>query len=321
MDQAPGVTVIGIDVGGTDIKGGLVSAAGQIVDQATIATEASGGVDHVIARIVQLIEQFRGLARSRSLEVDTVGLGIPGTLSRSRGVVIAPPNLAGWRNVPVVERVQSLTGLRVMLDNDADCAALGEFVCGAGRGVRDLVLLTLGTGIGAGIILAGRPWHGATEGAGELGHTIVQVGGRPCHCGQLGCLEAYASAGSTAARAAEGIAAGEKSSMKAVLDRGETIEAQHVVEAFAAGDALAKVVWGETCRYLAAGCISIHHALNPQRIVLAGGMSAAEDQLLGPVVEAIESMRSKMLGPAPDVRLAELGNDAGLIGAALSALR
>jgi glucokinase len=109
--------------------------------------------------------------------------------------------------------------------------------------------------------------------------------------------------------------------LKAILDRGATIEAQQVVEASAAGDALAGDVWEDTCRYLAAGCISIHHALNPQRIVLAGGMSAAGDRLLGPVVEAIESMRSKMLGAAPDVRLAELGNDAGLIGSALSALR
>jgi glucokinase len=321
MDEDPGVAVIGIDVGGTDIKGGLVRPEGQIVDQASIATEADGGVDHVIGRMVQLIEQFRGLARSRSLEVETVGLGIPGTLSRSRGMVVAPPNLVGWRNVPVVERVKSVTGLRVMLDNDADCAALGEFVCGAGREVRDMVLLTLGTGIGGGIILAGKPWHGATEGAGELGHTIVQVGGRPCQCGQLGCLEAYASGGSTAARATERIAAGERSSLKAILDRGETIEARQVVEASAAGDTLAGKVWEETCRYLAAGCISIHHAINPQRIVLAGGMSAAGDQLLGPVFEAIASMRSKMLGAAPDIRLAELGNDAGLIGAALSALR
>ena len=308
---------IGIDVGGTDIKGGLVTSDGMIVEKQTIATEVSGGVDHVIGRMADMIERFRQSA-AQSMAIEAVGLGMPGTLSRRRGLVIAPPNLKGWRNVPVVERVSSAVGLRVVLDNDANNAALGEYLCGAGRGVRDMVMLTLGTGIGGGIILDGRLWHGADENAGELGHMIVHAGGRRCGCGQLGCLEAYASASATAARAMERLAAGESSSLSEALDRGEPIQAHHVVEAVLAGDGLATQIWEETCRTLAVGCISIQHALSLDRIVLAGGMSAAGERLRGPVVEAMRELSSRMLGDPPEVRIAELGNDAGLVGSALS---
>ncbi len=315
------LVAIGVDLGGTMIKGGLVTQDGRVLARASIATEAEGGVDHVIDRMVGLIKRFRREADSRSLTVEAVGLGAPGTLDRRRGIVVAPPNLQGWLNVPIVERIASALGLareRVLLDNDANNAALGEYLCGAGRGVGDMVMLTLGTGIGGGIILGGKPWHGAGDNAGELGHMIVHAGGRRCQCGQQGCLEAYASAGSTAARARERIAAGEPSSLKEILDRGGQIGADDVVEAVSAGDVLAMQVWEETCRYLAVGCINIQHALSPGRIVLAGGMSGAGEWLVRPVVEAMAALSSRMLGDPPEIRVAELGNDAGLIGSALS---
>lgn len=308
---------IGIDVGGTRIKGGLVMSDGHVIEKASIATEDHGGVDHVTGRIVDLIGRFQQSAAARSLEVEAVGLGMPGTLSRRRGMVIAPPNLDGWRNVPVVARLCSATGLHVVLDNDANSAVLGEYLCGAGRGARNVVMLTLGTGIGGGIVLDGKLWHGAGENAGELGHMIVHVQGRRCKCGQLGCLEAYASATATAARAEEAIASGEASGLREILDRGEKIEARHVAAAAAAGDALAQRVWMETCRYLAVGCINIHCALDPDRVVLAGGMSGAGERLREPVVAAMAEMSSEMLGEPPEIRIAELGNSAGFIGAAL----
>jgi glucokinase len=319
MTENDRIAAIGVDVGGTFIKAGLLRADGAVVDKRSAATEVDGGVDHVIGRIAGLIGDLHQAAAAAGLEVRAVGLGMPGTLSRRRGVVIAPPNLRGWRNVPVVERLESLTGLRVVLDNDANLAALGEYRCGAGRGTRDMVMLTLGTGIGGGIILGGKLWHGAGENAGEFGHAIAQPGGRRCGCGQLGCLEAYASAASTAVRAAEMITGGQPSCLKDILDRGGLLEAHHVVEAASGGDALAQRVWAETCRYLAVGCINIQCALDPERIVLAGGMSAAGERLLQPVRKAIAELGSESLGARARVCIAELGNDAGFLGAAMAA--
>lgn len=318
MADASAIAAIGVDVGGTNLKAGLVKPDGHVVERRAVATESGGGVDHVIDRIVRLIEDLRDAAAAAGLAVEAVGLGMPGMLSRSRGVVLAPPNLPGWRDVPVVRRVGDATGLRVLLDNDANYAALGEYLCGAGRGVRHMAALTLGTGIGGGIILDGRLWHGAGGNGGEIGHMIVHVGGRRCSCGQLGCLEAYASASSTAARTVERIKGGESSSLKERLEAGRTVDAEDVVEAAVSGDKLAGEVWEETCRYLAAACISIQHALSLERIVLAGGMSAAGERLVRPVVTLTEEISSSMLGDPPDIRIAELGNEAGFIGSAMA---
>jgi len=308
---------IGIDLGGTDIKGGLVAPDGAIVHQTLISTEAERGVDHVIDRIIHLARQLADQAADRGVELVGLGLGSPGTLSRSRGMVSAPPNLPGWRDVPIVERVAAATGLRVELDNDANYASWAEFRCGAGRGADSMVMLTLGTGIGSGIILDGKIVRGSHENAGELGHTIVQVDGRRCKCGQRGCLEAYASATQTAARMLEAIRAGEPSVLSPKAGAGGPIDAGMVAAAAADGDEVAGRIWRDTCRYLAAGCINIHHSLDPARIVLAGGMSAAGDQLLRPVVAEFDEMASNMLGGRPEIRLAQLGNDAGFVGAGL----
>lgn len=312
---------IGIDVGGTAIKAGLVGSDGLVYEKTSVGTDVDRGVDHVLGRLAELVHHFLSVAASRKLDTRGVGLGMPGTLSRRRGVVIAPPNLPGWRNVAVVERLSARVGMNVLLDNDANNAALGEYLCGAGRGVGDMVMLTLGTGIGGGIIHHGRLFHGARENAGELGHTIVHFGGRRCACGQLGCLEAYASASSTAARARERLAAGESSILKETLAvRGE-ITANDVLVAARRSDALAAEVWQDTCRYLAIGCINVQCAIDPERIVLAGGMSAAGEELRKPVAEAVAQFASPMLGVPPEISLAELGNDAGFIGCAMSILQ
>ncbi len=309
---------IGLDVGGTALKAGLVSADGTVLSTASLDTEAAGGVDHVLQRLVELIQRLAGDANSRGLLIEAVGVGVPGTLSRSQGTVIAPPNLPGWRNVPIVERLSVATGYRIVLDNDANNAALGEFRCGAGRGVQNMVMITLGTGIGGGMVFNGRLWRGAFENAGEIGHMIIFVGGRRCGCGQQGCLEAYASATATVARAAERIESGETSNLRELLDRGEVLTTERIVEAASAGDALAREVWEETCRYLAVGCLNVQHLINPERIVLAGGMSAAGELLLRPVMEAIDQLGAELFGDPSEVRIAELGNDAGFIGSALS---
>jgi len=309
---------IGLDLGGTAMKAGLVDRHGAVLFTHTTPTEADGGADHVIGRMATLISRLAEEAKAASCKVAGVGIGAPGTLSRKDGMVISPPNLPGWHNVPVVRLISQATGLPTLLENDANNAALGEFHRGAGRGCSHMIMLTLGTGIGGGIIFGGKLWRGAFENAGEIGHTILVPAGRKCGCGQLGCLEAYASARATVSRALQRMDEGESSSLRTIRQSGADLTTEHIVEAMTNGDALATDVWRETCRYLAIACINLQHLMNPERIVLAGGMSKAGEALLSVVVEQIEQLASRSLGDPPELRLAELSNDAGFIGSALS---
>lgn len=312
---------IGIDVGGTAIKGGIVSSSGKVLEKRSLTTEAESGLDHVLDRLGGMIQSLAQLARSMDGGLKGVGLGVPGIVRHADGVVLAAPNLSGWEGAPVAARVRAAAGLPVVVENDANAAALAENHCGAGVGAQSLVLLTLGTGIGSGLVLGGRLWRGTADGAGELGHMIVEIAGRPCTCGQRGCLETYASAYATARRARELIEKGEGSWLKQALDRGDRITSELVAEGVQRGDPVATRVWEESSRYLAMACINIQRTLAPERIVIAGGMSAAGDLLLDPIVRAVKHLNSTQLAPAPTLKIAALGNDAGFIGAALSALR
>jgi len=306
--MTPRVT-IGIDVGGTDIKCGVVSRQLHIVARGTVATEAGHGPDHVINLIVDVILKF-----AEGRDVAGAAIGVPGPLSPSRGVVIQPGNLPGWVNVALRDRVAEATNLPVVMDNDANLAAYGEFRAG-GADATDLVLLTLGTGVGSGAVLDGRILHGHFENASEWGHAIVVPEGRPCHCGQRGCLEQYASAGNVAKRVVEEIEKGGESLLKEHLMAGRTVTAMDVLEASRQGDALAGRVWDEACYYLAVACVNIQHALNPGRILLGGGMSGAGEYLLARVRSHFDRLFWKQHDDAPEIALARLGNDAGVIGA------
>lgn len=321
MTSSPSSVAVGIDIGGTDIKAGLVGCDQSILERRVIPTEASGGPNHVISRVVELSNDFKQIAVRRGARLAGVGIGAPGSIRAARGAVVSPPNLPGWTEVALVDPVSKAVGVPVTLDNDANAAVVGEFWCGAGRGTRDMAMLTLGTGIGGGVVLNGALWRGRHENAGELGHKIVIPEGRVCKCGQRGCLEAYASASTTAQRAAELVAGGRKSSLCEIVGRGDTLTSKHVCSAARAGDALAREVWEETCRLLAVACVNLQHTLNLERIILAGGMSAAGDDLLRPVREHFGRQMWADIGDRPEIVLAELGNDAGFVGAAYLALK
>lgn len=307
---------IGFDIGGTNIQGGVCDEQGGVIAQRGIKTEAEHGFEHVFARMVTLVND---LLRDANLGKDKVlglGIGAPGPLSHDHGVIHNAPNLPGWVNIPLRDRLSDATGLHVTLENDANAAAFGEFSAGAGKDVRDMVMLTLGTGVGGGIVLDGKLWRGCFDSAAEIGHTVIVPGGRPCPCGQVGCFERYASANAVAERLIEAVQAGEASLLKSKLDAGQNIDARDVLSAKESGDALAARIWDETCYYLALAIINLQHLLNPQLVVLAGGLGNAGATLLEPVQTQFERQYWKMTTAAPRIELASLGTQAGLIGAA-----
>src|ERR1043166_545836 len=311
----PSKCAIGIDVGGTAIKAGVVSPSGDVLARDGLATLTQEGPDAIIPQIAQLIGRMR-----QGREVVAVGVGMPGTLDVANGIVHAAPNLPGWLEFPLVRKLSAAIGLPVTLENDANCAAIGEHTCGAGAGLQHMVLLTLGTGIGGGMILGGKLWRGADGAAGEWGHTIVRIGGRRCNCGQFGCLEAYASASNTALRATEAVQSGRDSSLGRLLRERGHLTSKDVEQAAQQGDSVAREIWQETCEILAIACINIQHAVNPECVVLGGGMSAAGTVLLDGVRAAIDKLGSRIVGKLPEVKLALLGNEAGFIGASINAL-
>lgn len=308
--------IIGIDLGGTNIKGGVFDADRRLVLRRSIATEADRGFEHVFARLAGFVGDLMRDAGLEPTAVRGLGLGTPGPLSHRRGFIYGSPNLPGWRDIPLRERLEAALGLPVVLDNDANAAALGEFVAGAGRGTDHMVMLTLGTGIGGGVIAEGRLLRGHFENAGEMGHTIVFPGGEPCPCGQNGCLERYASANAVGRRAAEAIRLGDSSTLITPLRQQGRLTSRDVAEAVRAGDALAMRVWDEACEALALACVNFQHALNPQRVVLGGGMANAGELLVERVRDKLASLSWRLFDDRPQVVLAECGEDAGIIGAA-----
>jgi len=306
---------VGIDLGGTNLKLGLVAPDGKLLARHSTPTEAEGGPDHVLDRMVQAVRDVCEIAQIALGDVAAVGAAAPGPLDSKAGVVVFAPNLPGWRNVHVRDVLQKQLGRPVVLENDANAAAYGEFRCGAGRRVRDMVVLTLGTGIGGGVILDGRMFRGATDTGAELGHMIVHYGGRRCAHGAHGCLEAYASATAVVARIEEAIAAGESSRLAA--SRG--FSCKDVFDAADAGDRLARRIVEETADYLAAGITTILHVLNPERVVLTGGMMSAGDPFLDRIRRRVKEMAFERASSACQIGWSTLGGDAGILGAALAA--
>ena len=308
--------IVGVDLGGTNLKCGLVNEEGRVLHRAALPSLPARGAEPVLADMAALIEAAIKSVGASHDEVIGVGIGAPGPLSHRDGVIYKAANLPGWENVRVRRGIIERVGLPATLENDANAAAFGEFWVGAARGVCNTVALTLGTGVGAGVILEGELLRGHFENAAELGHMIVQPNGLACSCGQSGCLEQYASPGGISRRAGDEIAAGAKSSLADELTRRPSLSGKLVAEAAQAGDALAKRLWDEACRYLAIGCINVQHAFNPERIVLAGGMSRSGDALLDPLRKHVAALKWQLYDDVPDIVIGGLGDDAGVIGAA-----
>lgn len=312
--------IVGVDIGGTKVSVGVVPfEGGEPVALHTRPTEAHRGAKFVVDRVVNLIRRAMAEVLEReggdAESFAGIGIGAPGPLDRKSGTVIATPNL-GWRNFPLRDLVRNEIGLPATLDNDANAATYGEWWLGAGRGVDTLVGITLGTGIGGGIVLDGHLYHGASDAAAEIGHMTIDSTGRKCKCGNYGCLEAYASGPAIAARAIEGLEAGAESLLTGMVGDLSEITAETVFEALVEGDAYATEVVQDTAKFLGAGVATIINVLNPEMVVVAGGVTRAGERLLVPLRAEIRRRAFRVAADACRIVSAQLRDSAGVIGAA-----
>jgi glucokinase len=256
------------------------------------------------------------MAEARGKEIVGVGIGSPGPLDTKKGIVILTPNL-GWINMPLRDRIAEGVKLPAVLDNDANCAIYGEWWRGAARGVEDVIGLTIGTGIGGGIVLGGKIYHGASDAAGEIGHMTIDANGRLCKCGNQGCIEAYASGPAIAARAVEGIQAGAKSALpQYVAGDLSKITAQVVYEAANDGDGYALEVVHETANLLGAAVASLVNIFNPNVVVICGGVTQAGEKLFGPLTAEVHRRAFKPAWEVCRILPGTLTGTAGVYGAA-----
>jgi len=312
--------IVGVDLGGTKISVGAMPADGtrQIAMRA-VPTLAAEGADAVVQRITDSIEAViaQTIAETGATRADFAGVGIgsPGPLDREKGLVITTPNL-GWTNFPLRDRICDVVKLPGVLDNDANCATLAEWWVGAAQGAQNVVGITIGTGIGGGLILNGTLFHGSSDAAGEIGHTTIDANGRRCKCGNYGCLEAYASGPATAERARERMAGGEDSQLTAMCGGDlANITAQMVYDASAKGDNVAREVVRETARFLGTGIANLLNVFNPEVVVLAGGVAQAGEDLFRPLRAEVRRRAFKPSVDACRIVPGMLGGTAGTVGA------
>jgi glucokinase len=311
--------VLGIDIGGTNVVvGGVAEDGSALVAGDSEPTHAEAGASDVLDRLVALAS--RAIERIRQevpgAEILGVGVGAPGPLDTRRGIVLLTPNL-GWVDMPLRQIIHDRLGLPAALDNDANCAVLGEWWVGAARGSRHAIGITIGTGIGGGLILDGRLYHGASDVAGEIGHTTIDTEGRHCKCGNYGCLEAYASGPNIALRAIEALEAGAESRLPAyVAGDLRQVTAQTVYQAAQDGDELALEVVNDTAKFLGVGIGNLLNVFNPEVVVVCGGVTLAGDHLFVPMRREVARRAFKPAVAACRIVPGELAGTAGVYGAA-----
>ena len=313
--------IVGVDLGGTNIVAGAMPVDGsREIAMHTTPTLADTGAEAVADRIAGMIEQViaQTMTETGATRGDFIGVGIgaPGPLNREKGIVIVTPNL-GWKNFPLRDEISRRVSLEATLDNDANCATLGEFWCGAAAGGWNVIGITLGTGIGGGLILEGKLYHGSSDVAGEIGHTSIDANGRRCKCGNYGCLEAYASGPAIAERAREALRGDEGESIMVSMVDGDQrkITAQTVYEASKRGDATAREVVRETARILSTGVANLLNIFNPDIVVLAGGVTQAGDALFQPLRAEVRRRAFKPAVQACRILPGALPLSAGVVGA------
>lgn len=304
---------LAFDLGGTDLRAALVMRDGAVRRALTVSTQASGGVAAILNQMTGLADQL--LATEPKGGIAGIGLGAPGPLDPAAGLMIAPPTLPGWQDVPIARLLSDRLGHPVALDNDANMAALGEWRFGAGRGHSHVLFITVSTGIGGGLVSEGKIFQGRRGLAVEIGHMAISESGPRCFCGSVGCFEALAS----------GTALGHFGAAAARLPGGALIAqlqaeegrpgARAVVEAARRGDAVARSLIDQEARWLGVGITNLLHLYSPDVVVIGGGLSNAFDLLHGGILRVVQDRAMSAYRDVPILR-AELGAKAGLVGAA-----
>lgn len=312
--------IIGIDLGGTNIKSSIFNSEFQLIHERSDQTEASVGPLHVLNRIKSIIlEMISQKGINRAL-IKCMGMGIPGLLDPEEGLSIFSPNFPDWENIHVVNQMKAEFDFPVFIDNDVRVNLYGEWIFGAGIGYKNLVLITLGTGLGSGIVNDGKILYGTTASAGEIGHMNMFRQGRPCRCGSSGCLGRYVSAIGMVRTFTEKMEEGKDSVVQQwVGDNRTEITARMISDAYDLGDSLAIEVMHETGEMLGFGLSNVINLLNPEVIIVGGGMSEAGDRLLNSVRETIGNHALKLSSQTCKIIQAKLGGRAGMIGAAVYA--
>ncbi|WP_438466753.1 ROK family glucokinase [Streptococcus pluranimalium] len=310
--------LLGIDLGGTTIKFGILTEAGEVQEKWAIETNILEGGKHIVPDIVASIKRRLDMYGLTSDDFVGIGMGSPGAVNRDDKTVTGAFNL-NWKETQEVGSViEKETGIPFAIDNDANVAALGERWVGAGANNPDVVFVTLGTGVGGGVIADGNLIHGIAGAGGEIGHMVVEPDtGFECTCGTVGCLETVASA-TGVVRVARRLAESYEgdSSIKAAIDNGEGVSSKDIFEAAQGGDNFANSVVDKVCFYLGLATANISNLLNPDSVVIGGGVSAAGEFLRSRVEANFKKYTFPQVRQSTQIKLAELGNDAGIIGAA-----
>ncbi len=324
--QGASAFAIGVDLGGTNLRIAAVDGRGKLREKIATGTGVARPRDEVIAEMCRAIQALAAKQKKAGGRLAGVGVGVPGILDMKSGMLRESPNLPGWEDYPVREEIERRLGTRVILENDANAAALGEKWLGAGRKVDDLCMLTLGTGVGGGIVLGGRIWHGMTGMAGELGHIMVEPGGPRCGCGSQGCVEQFASATAIERMAREAVAGGLAPAMARVTAK-RGFSSQTVCRMAEAGDAAAQEIFARVGRALGIVVAALVNTFNLPMYVIGGGVADAWPMFSPAMLEEVRkrsfvyaATSSHPAGGKTVIARAKLGSDAGLYGAARLAL-
>ena len=309
-------TVIGVDLGGTNLRTAIVNSDGVILDKRKEATQAVDGWMKVVARLIDNIKRQLEIGAQMGSKVFAVGVGAPGVILVDKGVVVKSPNFPDWNNLPLKAELEKALSLPVFIENDANAAALGEKWRGAGQNIRSMIHLTLGTGVGGGIILDNKIWHGADGMAGEIGHMTLIPDGRQCGCGNTGCLEMYASARGIVQSFREELEKQKLHTAEALKE----VTSEKVYQAAREGDAVARRVMKDMGRMLGIGIASLINIFNPERVVIGGGVKDAWPLFIGATHEEIMKRAFQVPAERTEIVPSSLGDDAGMVGAAAVAL-
>jgi glucokinase len=318
MKKQNDAPVISIDIGGTKILTALFSPGGKVTAKETYPTLVQEGPDAVTDRLKTAIDNMLKTNNIRPSQLGGIGIACAGGINTGTGTVVTPsPNMPGWEDIPLAEIIKQKFRAPVYVVNDASAAALGEHCYGAGRGVDNIVMFTLGTGIGGGIITDGVLYLGAVGAAGELGHMTVDDSGLECGCGNKGCLEMYASGTAVARNAKQRLEQGEESVLTGMVDGNlDNITAEIVATAARKSDKLAWEVIEQASYYLGVGMVNIVNIFNPEMIIIGGGMAEMGEMLINQGIQMVKTRAFRVASQAVSINLARLGNEAGIYGAA-----